>query len=162
MSFPAYGSYKDSGVEWLGEIPAHWTIMPLKRDLDFLTSGSRGWADHYADDGALFIRIGNLTRDRLTLDLDDIQRVDVPPGAEGERTQVQPGDLLFSITAYLGSVAVVPEKLETAYVSQHVALARLLACALSGCCRLGSATWRCRGWERPTWKREGMAGPRSN
>lgn len=127
MSFPAYGSYKDSGVEWLGEIPAHWTIMPLKRDLDFLTSGSRGWADHYADDGALFIRIGNLTRDRLTLDLDDIQRVNVPPGAEGERTQVQPGDLLFSITAYLGSVAVVPEKLETAYVSQHVALARLRA-----------------------------------
>lgn len=127
MSFPAYGSYKESGVEWLGQAPSHWTIMPLKRDLDFLTSGSRGWADHYADDGALFIRIGNLTRDRLTLDLDDIQRVNVPPGAEGERTQVQPGDLLFSITAYLGSVAVVPEQLETAYVSQHVALARLRA-----------------------------------
>lgn len=127
MSLPAYGSYKDSGVEWLGELPAHWTTMPLKRDLDFLTSGSRGWADHYADDGALFIRIGNLTRDRLTLDLNDIQRVAVPAGAEGERTKVQPGDLLFSITAYLGSVAVVPDKLETAYVSQHIALARLRA-----------------------------------
>ncbi len=33
--------------------------------------------------------------------------------------------MLFSITAYLGSVAVVPEALESAYVSQHVALARL-------------------------------------
>lgn len=37
---------------------------------------------------------------------------------------------MFSITAYLGSVAVVPEKLETAYVSQHVALARLGHCYL--------------------------------
>jgi type I restriction enzyme S subunit len=117
---------KDSGVEWLGEVPTHWEVMPLKRDLEFLTSGSRGWADHYADEGALFIRIGNLTRNSIDLDLSDIQRVAVPPGAEGDRTRVRGGDVLFSITAYLGSVAVIPEGLETAYVSQHVALARLL------------------------------------
>jgi type I restriction enzyme S subunit len=49
----------------------------------------------------------------------------VPEGVEGQRTRVQAGDVLFSITAYLGSVAVVPEALETAFVSQHVALARL-------------------------------------
>jgi type I restriction enzyme S subunit len=42
MSFPRYERYKDSGVEWLGEVPEHWEVIPLKRDLDFLTSGSRG------------------------------------------------------------------------------------------------------------------------
>lgn len=125
MSFPRYPEYKDSGVEWLGEIPAHWDVLALKRDLSFLTSGSRGWAEHYADEGAVFIRIGNLTRDRISLDLSDIQYVDIPDGAEGERTKVQPGDVLFSITAYLGSVAVVPNDLHDAYVSQHVALARI-------------------------------------
>jgi type I restriction enzyme S subunit len=26
MSFPRYPKYKDSGVEWLGEVPEHWTI----------------------------------------------------------------------------------------------------------------------------------------
>lgn len=116
---------KPSGVEWLGEVPEHWTVAPLKRDLAFLTSGSRGWAEHYSDDGALFIRIGNLTRAATTLDLTDIQRVEVPAGTEGERTKVTGGDVLFSITAYLGSVAVVPDDLEPAYVSQHVALVRL-------------------------------------
>lgn len=116
---------KDSGVEWLGEVPEHWDVMPLKRDLAFLTSGSRGWADHYTEDGALFIRIGNLTRDSIRLDFSDIQRVAVPGGTEGARTKVRPGDIMFSITAYLGSVAIAPEKLEVAYVSQHVALARL-------------------------------------
>ncbi len=116
---------KDSGIDWLGEVPAHWEVIQLKRDLEFLTSGSRGWAEHYADDGALFIRIGNLTRDGIGLDLSDIQRVAVPEGAEGARTRLRTGDVLFSITAYLGSVAVVPEDLEEAYVSQHVALARL-------------------------------------
>ncbi|MFY1020673.1 restriction endonuclease subunit S [Ectopseudomonas khazarica] len=125
MSFPRYPEYKDSGVEWLGKVPSHWQVLPLKRDIAFLTSGSRGWAEHYSDEGALFLRIGNLTRDGIGLDLSDIQRVDVPEGTEGARTQVQQGDVLFSITAYLGSVAVVPAGLETAYVSQHVALARL-------------------------------------
>lgn len=118
-------SMKDSGIPWLGEIPAHWKVFPLKRDLTFLTSGSRGWAEHYAVEGALFLRIGNLTRNSIDLDLRDIQRVAPPEGSEGERTRVKPGDVLFSITAFLGSVAVVPEDLEAGYVSQHVALARL-------------------------------------
>ena len=29
MSFPAYPEYKDSGVEWVGEIPAHWQVDPF-------------------------------------------------------------------------------------------------------------------------------------
>ena len=116
---------KDSGIPWLGEVPAEWEILPLKRDVAFLTSGSRGWAEHYSNEGALFLRIGNLTRDSVELDLSDVQRVEPPEGSEGERTRVSTGDVLFSITAYLGSVAVVPGDVEVAYVSQHVALARL-------------------------------------
>lgn len=116
---------KDSGVEWLGEVPAHWDVRSLKRDIIYITSGSRGWAGNYSDGGDLFIRIGNLTRDSLDLDFADVQRVKVPEGIEGERTRVQPGDVLFSITAYLGSVAVVPIDIGPAYVSQHVALVRL-------------------------------------
>ncbi|HTN77173.1 MAG TPA: restriction endonuclease subunit S, partial [Pirellulaceae bacterium] len=30
MSLPRYAEYKDSGVEWLGEVPAHWLITPVK------------------------------------------------------------------------------------------------------------------------------------
>ena len=26
---PTYEAYKDSGVEWLGEIPAHWELIKL-------------------------------------------------------------------------------------------------------------------------------------
>ncbi len=131
MSVLPYPAYKESGVEWIGRIPVGWTVLSLKRDMEFLTSGSRGWAEHYADDGALFIRIGNLTRDGLGLDLSDIQRVTVPAGPEGERTRVRAGDVLFSITAFMGSVAVVPYGTEPAYVSQHVALARIRGDLLS-------------------------------
>jgi type I restriction enzyme S subunit len=34
MSFPRYPEYKDSGVEWLGEVPVHWEVCALKRMLE--------------------------------------------------------------------------------------------------------------------------------
>ena len=30
MSLPRYPEYKDSGVEWLGEVPAHWNIKRIR------------------------------------------------------------------------------------------------------------------------------------
>ena len=29
MSFPRYKEYKESGVEWLGEVPEHWEVKRL-------------------------------------------------------------------------------------------------------------------------------------
>ncbi len=29
MSFPRYPSYKDTGVEWLGQVPAHWEVKRI-------------------------------------------------------------------------------------------------------------------------------------
>ena len=39
MSVPAYPDYKDSGVEWLGKVPAHWTLSKIKYAYSFTT----GW-----------------------------------------------------------------------------------------------------------------------
>jgi type I restriction enzyme S subunit len=108
----------------LGKLPADWGISRLKFEVEYVTSGSRGWADYYSGDGALFVRIGNLTRNSIDLDWTDVQHVRLPDGVEGVRARVRPGDLLISITAYLGSVAVAPADIDETYVSQHVALAR--------------------------------------
>lgn len=37
MSFPKYPAYKDSGVEWLGEVPEHWELAPLKWLVELIT-----------------------------------------------------------------------------------------------------------------------------
>ncbi|MBA2284268.1 MAG: restriction endonuclease subunit S [Ktedonobacteraceae bacterium] len=115
---------RDSGVEWLGEIPAHWEVRRVKHLTTFITSGSRGWAQYYSDYGAIFLRIGNLSRDTIRLDLEDTQRVLPPKGTEGQRTKVNQNDILISITAYIGSIAVITEDIGEAYVSQHIALTR--------------------------------------
>ncbi len=117
-------SMKDSGVEWLGEIPEHWKVKRLKFVASFVTSGSRGWAQYYSDEGAIFLRIGNLSRTSISLDLEDIQHVSPTEGTERERTRVKQYDVLISITANIGSVAVMSEDIGEAYVNQHVALTR--------------------------------------
>ncbi len=115
---------KDSGVEWLGEVPEHWQIKRCKNLFDFVTSGSRGWAGFYSDQGDLFFRIANLTRDGINPKLDSIQYVTPPKGSEGERSKIKENDLLISITADLGSVCAADESISGGYVSQHVSLCR--------------------------------------
>lgn len=39
MSFPRYPEYKDSGVDWLGEVPAHWPVVRL-RDIAGFAGGA--------------------------------------------------------------------------------------------------------------------------
>jgi type I restriction enzyme S subunit len=115
---------KDSGVEWLGEIPEHWEIRRLKYLIEFLTSGSRGWAQYYADDGELFIRIGNISGDSLEIDLSDVQHVLPPHGAEALRTRLKLNDVLISATANVGSIAIVDETVTNGYINQHIFLTR--------------------------------------
>jgi type I restriction enzyme S subunit len=40
MSFPRYPAYKDSGVEWLDEVPEHWEALQLRRLIREVTSGT--------------------------------------------------------------------------------------------------------------------------
>ena len=106
---------------------SHITEKKTIREMSsVVTSGSRGWAQYYSDHGAKFVRIGNLTRDRIRIDLSDIQFVDLPDDAEGKRTQLQPNDVLVSITADLGSIGLVPDDIREAYVNQHIAMVRFL------------------------------------
>lgn len=89
-----------------------------------VTSGSRGRAKYYSENGALFVRIGNLTHSGIDIDFSDIQHITPPDNAEGIRTRLQPNDVLVSITADLGSIGFVSKKGEEAYINQHIALVR--------------------------------------
>jgi type I restriction enzyme, S subunit len=40
MSLPRYPRYRDSGVKWLGKIPEHWQVSPIKHFSDTITDGA--------------------------------------------------------------------------------------------------------------------------
>jgi type I restriction enzyme S subunit len=100
----------------------NWPRESLGDRLEFLTSGSRGWAKYYAPTGEKFIRIQNVKGGYL--DEQDMAHVIAPDTAEARRTAVQAGDVLLSITADLGRTAVVPDGVGAAYINQHLALLR--------------------------------------
>jgi type I restriction enzyme S subunit len=113
-------------VELFGDLAKNsdrWPSEELGARLEFLTSGSRGWAEYYRDSGSLFLRIQNVGRNALLLG--DVAYVDAPNTAEARRTRVQPGDVLLSITADLGRTAVIPEGIGEAYINQHLAILRV-------------------------------------
>ena len=40
VKYQKYAEYKDSGVEWLGEIPKGWEVLKLKYALDLISEKS--------------------------------------------------------------------------------------------------------------------------
>ena len=108
------------------EIPESWGWCRLKSLTENITSGSRDWAKYYSTTGAAFLRMGNLSKNSFDLRLEHIQRVTIPSKAEGTRTSLQSGDLLFSITGDVGMLGLIPDGFEKAYINQHTAMIRFL------------------------------------
>ena len=106
------------------QIPTNWSWCRLGSLSKVVTSGSRDWAKYYSNEGAVFLRMGNLSKDHYRLRLDNIQRVKAPSEGEGTRTRLEAGDLLISITGDVGMLGLIPENFGEAYINQHTAMVR--------------------------------------
>jgi type I restriction enzyme S subunit len=93
MSFPRYERYKDSGVEWLGEVPEHWDVIPLKRLADFI-NGDAFKPTEWAESGTPIIRIQNLNGG---------EEFNYYEGEVEPRYLVHDGDLLFGWSGNRGT-----------------------------------------------------------
>ncbi|MEA5392141.1 restriction endonuclease subunit S [Cyanobium gracile UHCC 0139] len=94
MSFPRYPAHKDSGVEWLGEVPEHWDVKPLKRLAEIQTGLAKG--KEVEPEGSIevpFLRVANV-QDGF-LDLNDIHTIQIPEAAL-DRYLLRPGDVLMN------------------------------------------------------------------
>jgi len=69
MSFPRYPAYKDSGVEWLGEVPEHWETLKLSKITDKITNGYVGpTRDILVEDGVPYIQATHIKKGRINFD----------------------------------------------------------------------------------------------
>jgi len=110
------------------ELPIGWVWTTINELKNHLTTGSRGWAKYYTKSGSLFIRVGNFNRLSTIIDLGKIVFVTAPQGAEADRTRLKINDLLITMTADVGMVGIVDERIMRwgdAYINQHVGLVRL-------------------------------------
>lgn len=62
-----YDSHKNSGVEWIGEVPIHWNVMPLKFTGTF-GNGLTYSPKDVVDNGILVIRSSNIQNSSLSFE----------------------------------------------------------------------------------------------
>ena len=112
---------KDSGVVWLGEIPAHWEVKRLWH----LTPSDRRimygivLPGPNVDDGVPIVKGGDVLPGRLRLDRLNRTTFEIESGHV--RSRLQGGDLVFAIRGSIGEVAVVPDELKGANLTQDAA-----------------------------------------
>ena len=99
---------KDSGVEWIGKIPEHWDVEPIKYRVTF-HNGDRG--EHYPSkselqsEGIPFINAGHLEGDGLNMDNMDYiseEKYRIMGGVK-----LRPGDILYCLRGSVGKNAIV-------------------------------------------------------
>jgi type I restriction enzyme S subunit len=94
---------KPSGIDWLAEIPTHWTVKAIKRESPVLRGASPRPIDddrYFDDDGEYaWVRISDVTAAGMYLNTTE-QRVSVLGSSLS--VKLQPGTLFLSIAATVG------------------------------------------------------------
>ena len=109
MTLRRYERYKESGVGWLGPVPDHWEVLPIKR---LLMSVEQGWSpqcENYAAEPGLWgvLKVGCVNGGRFNCDENKALPEDLEPIPE---LAIRRGDVLVSranTRDLVGSVAVV-------------------------------------------------------
>lgn len=65
MSFPRYPKYKDSGVEWLGQVPEHWKVTSLKHIVAIPITDGPHETPNFIVDGIPFVSAEAVSSGRI-------------------------------------------------------------------------------------------------
>ncbi len=112
---------KSSGIEWLGDIPGHWDVSPIRRLINNNTTITYGIVQAGPDieDGIPYIRTSDMAGDALPCD--GYLRTTPEIDASYARSKVRPNDLVVAIRASLGKGLLVPDFLDGANLTQGTA-----------------------------------------
>lgn len=90
----AYPEYKPSGIDWLGQIPSHWKIAPIKTLLAKSSSGV--WGEEAKEDGndVVCFRVADFDYPHLCLKYNNITYRSIAP-AQMQGREVEYGDIVI-------------------------------------------------------------------
>ena len=97
---------KDSGVEWIGEIPKHWNIINLKKCCETITDGSH-FSPETTSEGKYYITVRDVSED--SIDFDNAPKISVEDYNVLKRNGCEPkkGDVLLSKDGTIGKCIIV-------------------------------------------------------
>lgn len=110
-----YKEYKDSGVEWIGEIPSHWKLNKLKREFEFSVGGTpaSGNMEYYTSNEAEGYRWVNISDLNNKVISDTKSYVTLEGIKNTSMNLVAEESLLFSFKLSVGQVAFIEKSMYT-------------------------------------------------
>jgi type I restriction enzyme S subunit len=104
---------KDSGIPWLGSVPARWEVKRLKYAVPAITVGVVVTpAKYYADEGVPCLRSLNISG--RAVDRSDLVFISPESNELLSKSKIRCGDVVVVRTGKTGAAAVVPEDLDGA------------------------------------------------
>ena len=108
-----YETYKDSGIQWVGEIPSHWEIVKLRYTGTFENGLTYSTGDIVEDDGILVLRSSNIQNEHITFD--DCVYVNSVP----KELMVSKGDIIIcsrnGSSALIGKCAIIEDDVKASF-----------------------------------------------
>jgi type I restriction enzyme S subunit len=122
---------KDSGIEWLGEIPEHWEVKKLKYHLK-TTKGFAFKSDLFADKGIPVVKASDIKN--KTIRLKTAHYIPEIIAKDYESVRLSKGDILIStvgstpdvVKSAVGQIGMVPYELEGALLNQNTVRLEIL------------------------------------
>lgn len=106
-TYQKYAEYKDSGVEWLGEIPSYWINTKVKYEA--YVKARVGWhglkSDDFTDEGPYLVTGSDFKG--TNIDWSQCYHCDEPRYEQDPYIQLKDGDLLITKDGTIGKVALV-------------------------------------------------------
>lgn len=129
MSFPAYPSYRDSGLEWLGAVPSHWDVRRLKEIAEAFPSN----VDKKAYENDEPIRLCNYTdvyyNDKITSGMSFMEATATQE--QIDRFSLRSGDVIITKDSEsaddIAIAAFVPDDLPGVVCGYHLSMVRARA-----------------------------------
>ncbi len=105
--YQAYAEYKDSGTEWLGEIPCHWDLKPIKYLFEIINGSTpKSGEEAFWDGDITWITPSDLSKLRSQVIGESIRTI-TKKGLDSCGTSLVPSDtIILSCRAPIGSLAV--------------------------------------------------------
>ncbi|MBR1199325.1 restriction endonuclease subunit S [Bradyrhizobium sp. AUGA SZCCT0158] len=112
---------KNAGAEWLGDVPAHWRVVALKRLIPRGVSISYGIVQpgEAQDEGVPFVQTSNMSDEDFAIA--NLQKTTPEIAAMYPRSCLAGGEVILGIRASIGACHVVPDLLKGCNLSRGVA-----------------------------------------
>lgn len=112
---------RDSGVEWLGEVPEHWKILTVRNliraQILETQDGNHGEqhpvAAEYVDDGIPFLMANNVQKGKISND--DCKYISLKRANKLRIGFAKAGDVLLTHKGTVGEVGLIPESIDEPY-----------------------------------------------